>query len=1851
MAGQLEREPALRALTWIASDGVEDDEGRHFAPRAHNELAMLQYTSGSTSEPKGVMLSHANILWNLASLVKRGGGTIGDRWVTWLPPYHDMGLIGAIFLPLAAGMETTLLSPSAFLQRPFRWLAAITRHAATVSGGPNFAYELCLRRIDAARRESLDLRSWRVAFCGAERVRAETLEKFAQAFGPAGFRKDAFVPCYGLAEATLGVSFGPVAEPFAVKSLDEKALGAGRAEEAPPGEPGRMLVGCGKPFPGSRVAIVEPETRVLQPDGIVGEIWVKSPSVAAGYWDNEALTDRTFRARLADDDGETYLRTGDLGFSSEGELFVTGRIKDLIILRGTNHYPEDIEATVEGVHPGLRAGRAIAFSFDDGGEEKLVIVHEIDPAHARSSPEIVALVRDAVAEGHELSVADVVLVGPSGIPRTSSGKVQRSRCRELYLKGELPVLGRAESTEAAGADTGSQPLADRIASTMAELLGVEPVLPDDDLFWLGGHSLIATQLASRLSATLGVEVPLRLVFQAPTARSLAARIQALPRAPKPAPVVPVVRGGRLPLSFSQERMWFLHQLEPKGAAYNVAGAVGIDGAIDTAALHRSFEEILKRHEVLRSNYENVDGQPRLTIADRKDLPLTVADLSASPDAEAAAMTAASELARSPFDIARDSLVRGALYRVGPHRHILAVSMHHLVTDAWSMGVLVADLLRFYDAFSAGHEPPRGEEALTYVDYAAWQREELGAERLADDLAYWKRELAGAEPLELPSDRSRSRRRSSEGELEPIELSADLLASLRELGAARGATLFMVMLAAFEVVLHRHTGQTDIVVGIPVANRNRLASERLIGTLVNTLALRVRFEPDIGFAELLRRVREVCIEAYAHQDLPFERLVWELVVERRADQSPLVQVMFDFQNAPVPVHESPGLRMQPLVLSRGAAQFDLSLLILDTELGQTAGVEYRSDLFDRDTMRRFAQHYVCVLEAILVDPNQPISRIGMLDAAEQSEILARASATCRGGTPAKPVHMAFADRAASAPDAVAVRDARGALSYGDLHRRASELAANLHHLGVGPGDRVAIFLERSPAVVVALLAVLQAGAAYVPIDPRYPPARTLHVLEDAAPRIILTEEGLRERLPPNAARIILMTSVLEDPADGAILPEALDDDRAAYVIYTSGSTGRPKGVEVSVRALANFLRSMEHTPGIGPDDRLLSVTTIAFDIAGLELFLPLVAGACVYIAPSDIVADGLRLAQLVREVEPTIMQATPATWRLLVEAGWQGDRRLKVLSGGEALPRELADQLLERAGSVWNMYGPTETTIWSTVHRVGPDTDVVPIGSPIDETRVYVLGRHGELCPDGVTGEIHIGGAGVANGYFQRPDLTRERFIPDPFAPGPDARMYRTGDLGRYRADGTLEHRGRVDEQIKIRGFRVEPGEIEAVLQAEGKVREAVVIAREDRPHDVRLVAYYAPASSEAGKTATLRELLQRRLPDYMVPSAFVALDALPRTPNGKIDRARLAPPEADDAVAPEEHVAPRDALEMRLAELWKEILGAPDPGIRDNFFAVGGHSLLAVRMFSRIEREFGVPIELSMLFEAPTIETLAERIRDRSSSPKAFSFLVPVQRGGALSPLYCVHGAGGNVINLAGVARHLGAQRPFYALQARGVDGKAPPFTRIEDAAEAYVAELRAFQPEGPYFLTGYCGGGAIAFEMARMLREQGESVAMLALLDTYRPGISISAARYRQLVRGISTKGLAYVWQRLTARLRHELGVLWSELRVRCHRMLGRVVPHELRDLWLTRAFFRAAAHYRPRVYPGKLIVLRAKDADPLVASVGRELGWTGLARGGIEVHDVPGNHDNLIEEPNAPVLAATLKGCLESAEGNTER
>jgi amino acid adenylation domain-containing protein len=1117
----------------------------------------------------------------------------------------------------------------------------------------------------------------------------------------------------------------------------------------------------------------------------------------------------------------------------------------------------------------------------------------------------------------------------------------------------------------------------------------------------------------------------------------------------------------------------------------------------------------------------------------------------------------------------------------------------------------------------------------------------------ESIEHWQRALSGVEPLAFPTDRPRARASTESVAFESSVFPAEIADCARRFADVSGTTPSIVLLAAFCAVLHRQAQKSELVVCLAAQNREGEPASELDDAF---LPIRIRMDVDASFADLVAVVNAAWVEASVHSPLPSEVLSSLLGASSTATAS-LIEVAFEHRGLPTHGRDAAHSGVEMRRANGSAMRCELGLVL--SERDESSGVQFNTDLFDPATARRLFGHYVTLLKDALDRPDAPVVRLSVLTDDERDALIGYANAAFDAPKATVPVHVLIERRAVSTPDAVAVSDGARTLSYRELIDAARGLSARLAGTGVRSGSRVLLYMERSTDLVVALLAILGSGAAYVPVDPRHPVTRAESILDDAAPDCVLVHSHLRDRLRLRPGTPLVTLDVHGAALDATEASQFVSDTSLpAYVLYTSGSTGRPKGVVVPVSALNNLLAAMARTPGMSPADRLLSVTTITFDIAALEIFLPLVCGASVHLAQSDVVVDGPRLRELCDTVRPTVLQATPATFRLLVEAGWNGSEDLSILCGGEALPRDLAESLLLRAKAVFNVYGPTETTIWSTLHPVQSGEGPVPIGRAIDRTRTYVVDRHLQLVPVGVPGELCIGGDGVASGYLNRPELTAERFVEDPFAHEEGARLYRTGDLARLRADGVLEYLGRLDDQIKLRGFRIEPGEVELALKDTGLVASAVAVARQIAPGDVRLLAYYVPLSAPVDPVE-LREALRPRLPEYMIPSFFVPVGSWPLTSSGKIDRKALPAPHFAHASSAVPQVTPSDELERFIASVWSEALSVPVVGVRDDFFSLGGHSLLALRILVKLEKKYGVPLPIRALLDSPTVESLADSIRSAraaarvTGSPRkyrsrasSFEYLVPLQSGGDGPPLVCVHGVGGNVMNLSFVASYFAGIRPFWGVQARGTDGLSTPLTRIEDMAAAYLEELVQLQPRGPYYLGGYSGGGVVAFEIAQRLRRAGEEVAFLGLIDTYRPGAYRMPHRLDWLSRERMpnhTFSLGYLASHVKSGVIRNFSEASFSASIAWRRVLGLPVPHELRKNWVGRELLKAIEDYNATVYDGRVVLFRAAKADKFHLSF-EQLGWDGLAAKGIEVVHVPGDHDSLALEPNAKVLAQRL-------------
>ncbi|MEC4891787.1 MAG: amino acid adenylation domain-containing protein [Oscillatoria sp. PMC 1051.18] len=1598
-------------LQWLTTDNLPHKiEDSWQKPLINTDtLAFLQYTSGSTGTPKGVMLSHGNLLHNAAMTYKIMAHSPSSKFVSWLPIYHDMGLIGGILQPLYGGFPCILMPPPSFLQRPYRWLQAISRYQGTTSGAPNFAYELCIHKITPEQRETLDLSSWDVAFNGAEPIRQDTLERFGTTFESCGFRKQAFYPCYGMAEATLMVSGGQKTAPPASKTIFRDALEKNQiVEVSAENEETTNIVGCGQTLPEQQIVIADPETFTKCLPDRVGEIWVSGSSVGRGYWNRPSETEQIFQAYLSDTGEGPFLRTGDLGFLQNGELFVTGRVKDLIIIRGRNLYPQDIELTAERSHPSLRPSSAAAFSVEVNNEERLVVVQELEFRQKPNIEEVTAAIRQAVVEEHEVQVYGVVLIKPGSIPKTSSGKIQRRACRAQFLADNLNVIGSniLESTDFVGTANHlnreallalprreCQPLLESyLQNLVAQVLSIalSQVNTQQPLTTLGLDSLKVFELKNQIEVDLGIAVSIADFFEDSSIVQLANKI--IPQLKKEGsiPFVPLAKVEKVtdvhPLSFAQARLWFLDQLEKGNPAYNISFGIRLQGLLQVRALEQSLNEIVRRHEALRTTFSTVEGQPIQRIAPSLTIPLPVVDCQKLPELgrESEVRSLMVRESQQPFDLTQEPLFRAKLVRLGQQEHILLLTMHHIISDEWSVEVLIREMAALYKAFLAGNPSPLPELPIQYSDFAYWQRQSLQGERLENQLSYWKKQLDGSPAvLQLPTDRPRPPVQTYRGAHQSLTLPKPLSEAIENLSRQEGVTLFMLLLAAFQTLLYRYTGQEDIPVGSPIAYRNRDEIKRLIGFFVNTIVLRADLRGNPSFVDLLGRLRQVALEAYAHQDLPFEQLVEELQPERDASYSPLFQVMFTLRNAPQ-IEEIPDLVLSPFKVDNQTAQFDLSLSIEMTERGLSASFEYNTDLFDAATIARMLGHFQNLLEGIVANPQASLSDLPLLTPAEQHQLLVEWNDTKTDYPLDRCIHQLFEAQVEQTPDAVAIVFGNEQLTYRELNQRANQLAHYLNKLGVKPEVLVGICVERSLEMIVGLLGILKAGGAYVPLDPAYPQERLSIILEDAQASVLLTQQRLVETLPEQGTELVCLDASWEVIARHSQENRVSEvgSNNLAYVIYTSGSTGRPKGVAiehhstVAMLSWANKLFAVEDLAGV------LASTSICFDLSVFELFVPLSFGGKVILAE-----NGLHLPTLSAAKKVTLINTVPSVIAELLRNGGIPDSVRTINIAGEPLPNKLVQELyqLDTVQQVFNLYGPSEDTTYSTFALVEKDvSEIPPIGRPIANTQVYLLDRHLQPVPIGLIGELHISGEGLARGYLNQPELTIEKFIPNLYRDEPGARLYKTGDLARYLPNGNIEYLGRIDHQVKLRGFRIELGEIEALLTQHPGVQQAVVLVREDVPDNKRIVAYVVgnlssddiPNQKQVPTTSELRNFLKEKLPEYMLPSAFVMLEAMPLTPNGKVDRRALPAPEGRPELE-EAYVRPQTEAEQIIAAVWQEILQLEKVGINDNFFSLGGHSLLLVKIQAKLNEIFEQKLSVIDIFKYPTIQTLAEYISQK----------------------------------------------------------------------------------------------------------------------------------------------------------------------------------------------------------------------------------------------------------------------------------
>jgi amino acid adenylation domain-containing protein len=1517
---------------------LEEVRGSSVVRRAEpTDVALILHTSGTTSRSKMVPLTHANLLASARNIVSTLALTPDDRCLNVMPLFHIHGLIGAVLSSLMAG--GSVVCTSGFDAEAFfvwlkefcpTWYTAVpTMHQAVLS---------CVQA-NVNLRAGHSLRF--IRSCSAA-LAPGVMRELEAGFGVP------VLEAYGMTEAAHQIASNPL----------------------PPHERKAGSVGLAG---GCEVSIMDERGHLLSL-GEIGEIVIRGPNLMSAYANNAEANKECF--------ANGWFRTGDQGYlDGDGYVFITGRLKEMINRGGEKVSPREVDEVLLE-HPAVAEAVSFAVPHATLGEDVAAAVVLREKKSVTGSE----LQRFAAVRIADFKVPRRVLIVDK-IPKGPTGKVQRAGLAER--------LGLTAS-DGAQADVDIEYTAPRnqieqkLVEIWSEVLGIKRVGIHDNFFYLGGDSIHAARIISRMRESMGIEFSFAAFFEAPTVAAIAGLIETPRTEVQSRGLSPAEKQATEHLSHGQEALWFLDQLDPGNPAYNRPVFARLQGDLNVSALERCLNELVRRHAVLRASFPAADGKPIQVIGAHQPFSLPVTDITYLPEFEREAQAAktATEEAQRPFDLARGSLFRASLLRLTEQLHVLLFTTHHIVFDGWSSEIFLHELATLYEAVSNDHPAPLPDLPIQYSDFVRWQRETIQHEPLKNQLAYWKCQLSNSWPIiNLPTDRPRPSIRRSNGAKRSFTLTKGLSEKLNEISRQECVSLFMTLLAAFKTLLYRYSGQQDIIVGTPFAGRNQISAENLIGLFINTLPLRTDLSGDLTFRQLLARVRRTCLDAHANQDTPFERIVSELQLKRDSSRPGIYQVLFQLRNYPRQLADAGDLAIKEYKADAGGSICDLSLAISEEKNGLECCFDYCTDLFDTATIDRMWGHFQSLLQNIAANPDERLSAFPLLTEAERQQLLVEWNDTKRDYPSDECIPGLFEAQVERTPDAIAVVFEDKRLTYRELNERANQLAHYLRQVGVKSEILVGLCVERSLEMVVGLIAVLKAGGAYVPLDPEYPKARLAHMLSQTGLKLLLTQERLLETLPEFKGHAVCL-----DRDRGLFETEQkqnpnihIEPDQLAYVIHTSGSTGKPKGVLSCHRGVVNYFTYLHETYNLNDTDTVLQIPSLSFDPSVRDLIGPLTAGAQVVIVNDFDAKDPAVLLGKIREHRVTcILSIVPTLLNGLLEAAQHEDLGYGsirvVLVSGEALTTDSCQRAKEVFGQtawLFNQYGPTESTLTCTYQRIF-ETDhhrgIAPLGRPIRNARVYILDEHLRLVPIGIPGELHVGGIGLARGYVNSPELTAERFVPHPFSDNPGARLYKTGDLGRYMSDGTIEFLGRIDHQVKIRGFRIELGEIEAVLTEHPGVQQALAVVPEDPTRSDRLIAYVVPHDRPALRKDDLRNFLKSRLPEYMVPSAFVVLDQFPLTPNRKIDRRALPAPDPTDAELGQTFVLPRTPVEEVLAAVWSQVLGLQQIGIHDNFFDLGGHSLLAAKAAARIRKAFDIDLSLREMFDSGSVAELAKNV-------------------------------------------------------------------------------------------------------------------------------------------------------------------------------------------------------------------------------------------------------------------------------------
>ncbi len=1822
------------------------DQDNHSTCSGPDNLSYVIYTSGSTGKPKGVEITHKALVNYVSAAARTFGLTRDDRVLQFAPISFDTA-VEEIFTTLAYGATLVIRSDS-MLDSMQIFLGRCQEQGITVLDLPTaFWHELTT----ALSSEKLILPdNIRIVIIGGERVSPEKIALWKEC-AP---QKTRLINGYGPTEATVAVTMADLTEEKNSKLLCNKSI-------------------IGHPIQNTQVYVLDPYLNPV-PIGVLGELHIGGMGLARGYLNKPELTVERFIANPFNDDPHARLyKTGDLvRWLPDGNIEYLGRTDHQVKIRGFRIELGEIEVVLEQ-HSEIKD--VVVMAREDTPGDKRLVAYLVYQSGSQIIPNDLSKYLHHNLPDYMIPTRYVDL---EVLPLTPNGKVDHKAL-------PVPEVTPRELDECYVVPT--TPQEELMALLWAKILGLSKVGATDNFFEMGGHSLMATRLMTHIRDSFEVDIPLRRLFEKPTVKALTEAIEQDYQGKEEQeteinPLHPFPRPAKLPLSYAQSRLWFLDQLETDSSFYNIFSGYRLQGLLNIQALQQALDTLVARHESLRTIFRVEGDGPVQVIVPEQMTNLPVVNLMGqeASNRQLALQCLAKEEAQRPFDLAQGPLLRTTLVRLEEHEHVLIVVMHHIISDGWSMDIFDRELDELYDAYCQGRPAELPELPVQYADYSQWQRKWLQGDVLERQLGYWKKQLEGAPPLlEFPTDRPRPAIQTFCGDRQSIVLPRVLSDALKELSRQEGVTLFMTLLAAFQVLLHRYSGQKDIVVGTPIANRTRPEVEGLIGFFVNTLAMRTSLFENLTFRDLVKRVRNVALGAYAHQDLPFNKLVEELHPERNSKHSPLFQVVFTLENNYSESIEQSSLSKISLETDKKTAKFDMTLCMLEHNGGLEALLEFNTDLFDATTISRMLGHYQVLLEGFTSDPNQSIDSLPMLSGAEHHQILVEWNETRTDYPKDKCIHQLFELQVERSPNNIAVAYESQFLTYRELNARANQLAHSLRAHGVVSGTLVGICMERSLEMVVGLLGILKAGGAYVPLDPDYPKERLVFMLDETLAPVLITQKALKGQLPKRDAHVICLDADWDNMSkynQSNLINYSAPED-LAYVIYTSGSTGKPKGVPVPHRAVNRLVLNTNYIT-LGDRDKIAQVSNISFDAATFEIWGALLNGAQLVGIEREVTLSPRDLAKYIDEHQITVIFLTTALFNLIARMEPAALHSMRcVLFGGEEVDQKWVRVVIEKGPPEFllHVYGPTENTTftsWYLINEASKNARTIPIGRPISNTQIYLLDKHMNPVPVGVCGELYTGGYGLARGYLNSPEMTAENFISNPFSDDPDQHLYSTGDLARYLPDGNLEFIGRVDYQVKNRGFRIELGEIESVLSKHPLVLDVVVLLREDGENDIqgdkRLVAYVVTSRQGNVSATVLQGYLKERLPEYMVPATYIFLVQFPLTPNGKLDTRALPEPTIENTVFSTIRREPRDSLELRLARIWENVLNTRAIGIDDNFFDLGGHSLLGVHLLEGIEKLFGKRLPVSTLFSAPTIAAMAHLLRDKEESKPSlisdnekisrWNSLVPIQPHGTCPPFFCVHGRAHSL------AKYMDINQPLYWLH-HGQDASRTTYQTVEDIAVDHLNEIKYIQPNGPYFLGGFSFGGMIAYEIALQLSRQGDKVALLALFDPSPPRVDTSIDqlvgqalnRFKQASpKNIQLKnymfkvknGLNLRSRRLFYRIRDKSRYLLCKYYI----LRMQSIPAVHTAFHLKEIFKKASDKYVYHNYTGKIIVFvpeSYKNRKRLIISLRQR--WNSFTNEDIEFLFVKGavTHHNIVDEPYVQNLVSQLNSRLKKIYDQT--